>query len=101
MRGESLDEGGGTTTPAQSQGEAAGETQGGYEGGGPEWALPRPLDPCSPPKAEVEGEGATTQGTQGQDGGANEQKYLTPRQQLLRLIKDVKEGWLLWPEIIL
>ena len=51
---------GGTTTPAQSQGEAVGETQGGYEGRGPEWALPRPLDPHSPPKAEVGGEGVTT-----------------------------------------
>ena len=81
---------GGTTTLAQSQSEAAGETQGGYEGGGPEWALPRPSDPCSPPKAEVEGEGATTQGTQGQDGGANEQKYLTPRQQLLEADKRHK-----------
>ena len=81
---------GGTTTPAQSQGEAVGETQGGYEGGGPEWALPWPSDPRSPPKAEVEGEGATTQDTQRQDGGANEQKYLTPRQQLLEADKRRK-----------
>ena len=51
---------GGTTTPARSQGEAVGETQGGYEGGGPEWALPRPSDPRSPPKTEIGGEGATT-----------------------------------------
>ena len=81
---------GGTTTPAPSQGEAVGETQGGYEGGGPEWALPQPSDPRSPPKVEVEGEGATTQGTQRQDGGANEQKYLTPRQQLLEADKRCK-----------
>ena len=51
---------GGTTTPARSQGEAVGETQGGYEGGGPEWALPWSSDPCSPPKTETGGEGATT-----------------------------------------
>ena len=51
---------GGTTTPAPSQGEAVGETQGGYEGRGPEWALPRPSDPRSPPKVETGGEGATT-----------------------------------------
>ena len=81
---------GGTTTPAQSQGEAVGETQGGYKGGGPEWALPRPSEPRSPPKGEVEGEGATTQGTQRQDRGANEQKYLTPRQQLLEADKRRK-----------
>ena len=54
------DQAGGTTTPAQSQGEAVGEAQGGYEGGEPEWALPRPSDPCSPPKAATGGEGATT-----------------------------------------
>ena len=51
---------GGTTTPAPSQGEAVGETQGGYEGRGPEWALPRPSDPRSPPKVETGGEGAIT-----------------------------------------
>ena len=81
---------GGTTTPAPSQGEAVGETQGGYEGRGPEWALPRPSDPCSPPKVETGGEGATTRDIQGQDGGANEQKYLTPRQQLLEADKRRK-----------
>ena len=80
----------GTTTPAQSQGEALGEAQGGYEGREPEWALPRPSDPRSPPKAETGGEGATTQGTQRQDGGVNEQKYLTPRQQLLEADKRRK-----------
>ena len=81
---------GGTTTPAPSQGEAVGETQGGYEGRGPEWALPRPSDPRSPPKVETGGEGATTRDIQGQDGGDNEQKYLTPRQQLLEADKRRK-----------
>ena len=81
---------GGTTTPAPSQGEAVGETQGGYEGRGPEWALPRPSDPRSPPKVETGGEGATTRDIQGQDGGVNEQKYLTPRQQLLEADKRRK-----------
>ena len=81
---------GGTTTPAQSQGKAVGETQGGYEGREPEWALPRPSDPRSPPKTETGGEGATTQGTQRQGGGVNEQKYLTPRQQLLEADKRRK-----------
>ena len=36
---------GGTTTPTPRQGEAVGETQGGYEGRESEWALPRPSDP--------------------------------------------------------
>ena len=81
---------GGTITPPQSQGEAVGETQGGYEGREPEWALPQPLDPRCPPKAETGGEGATTRGTQRQDGGADEQKYLTPRQQLLEADKRRK-----------
>ena len=81
---------GGTTTPAPSQGEAVGETQGGYEGRGPEWALPRPSDPRSRPKVETGGEGATTRDIQGQDRGATEQKYLTPRQQLLEADKRRK-----------
>ena len=89
-RGEEPGQVGGTTTPPRSQGKAVGETQGGYEGGGPEWALPRPSDPCSPPKTETGGEGATTRDIQGQDGGANEQKYLTPRQQLLEADKRCK-----------
>ena len=81
---------GGTTTPAPSQGEAVGETRGGYEGREPEWALPQPLDPRSPPKAETGGEGATTRGTQRQDRGADEQRYPTPRQELLEADKRRK-----------
>ena len=56
------------------------------------WALPRPSDPRSPPKAETGGEGATTRGTQRQGGGADEQKYLTLGNNCWKLIKDVKEG---------
>ena len=52
--------------------------------------MPRPSDPHSPPKVETGGEGATTRDIQGQDGGANEQKYLTPRQQLLEADKRCK-----------
>ena len=81
---------GGTTTPTPRQGEAVGETQGGYEGRESEWALPRPSDPRSPPKAETGGEGATTRGTQRQDRGADEQRYPTPRQQLLEADKKCK-----------
>ena len=81
---------GGTTTPTPRQGEAVGGTQGGYEGRESEWALPRPSDPRSPPKAETGGEGATTRGTQRQDKGADEQRYPTPRQQLLEADKKRK-----------
>ena len=84
------DQTGGTTTPAQSQGGAIGEAQGGHEGREPEWALPRPLDPRGPPKAETGGEEATSRGTQRQDGGSAEQRYLTPRQQLLEADKRRK-----------
>ena len=79
-----------TTTPTPRQGEAVGKTQGGYEGRESEWALPRPSDPRSPPKAETGGEGATTRGTQRQDKGADEQRYPTPRQQLLEADKKRK-----------
>ena len=84
------DRAGGDYNSCQSQGEAVGETQSGYEGGEPEWALPQPSDPRSPPKAETGGEGATTRDIQRQDGGANEQKYLTLRQQLLEADKRHK-----------
>ena len=84
---EEPDQTGGTTTPAQSQGGAVGEAQGDHEGRGPEWALPRPSDPCRPPKVETGGEEATSQGTQRQDRGSIEQRYPTPRQQLLEADK--------------
>ena len=81
---------GGTTTPTLRQGEAVGETQGGYEGRESEWALPRPSDPRSPPKTETGGEGATARDTPRQDRGADEQRYPTPRQQLLEADKKCK-----------
>ena len=81
---------GGTTTLTPKQGEAVGETHGGYERKESEWALPRPSDPQSPPRTETGGEGTTIRGTQRQDNGADEQKYLTPRQQLLEADKRRK-----------
>ena len=88
--GEEPDQTGETTTPVQSQGGVTGEAQSDHEGREPEWALPRPSDPRRPPKVEIGGEGATIRDIQGQDGGANEQKYLTPRQQLLEADKRRK-----------
>ena len=75
------------TTSTQGQGGAVGEARGDHEGREPEWALPRPLDPCRPPKVETGGEEVTSLGTQGQDGGSTEQRYLIPRQQLLEADK--------------
>ena len=40
-----------------------------------------------PPKVETGGEEATSRGTQRQDGGSTEQRYPTPRQQLLEADK--------------
>ena len=88
--GEEPDQTGGTTTPAQSQGGVVGEARGDCEGREPEWALPRPSDPCRPPKVETGGEEVTSQSTQGQDGGSIEQRHPTPRQQLLEADKRRK-----------
>ena len=49
--------------------------------------MPRPSDLRRPPKVETGGEEATPQGTQRQDGGSTEQRYPTPRQQLLEADK--------------
>ena len=87
---EEPDQTGGTTTPAQSQGGAIGEAQGDHEGREPEWALPQPSDPRRPPKVEPGVEEATSRDTQRQEGGSNEQKYPTPRQQLLEADKRRK-----------
>ena len=53
----------------------------------PEWALPRPSDPHRPPKAETGGEEVTSRDTRRQDGSPTEQRYPTPRQQLLEADK--------------
>ena len=84
---EEPDQTGESTTPAQGQGGAVGEARGNHEGREPEWALPRPSDLCRPLKVETGGEEATSQGTQRQDGGSTEQRYPTPRQQLLEADK--------------
>ena len=84
---EEPDQTGESTTPTQGQGGAVGEARGDHGGREPEWALPRPSDPRRPPKVETGGEEATSRGTQRQDGGSTEQRYPTPRQQLLEADK--------------
>ena len=88
---EGPDQMGKTTTPAQGQGGTVGEARGGHEGREPEWALPQPSDPHRPPKAEIGGEGVTSQDTRRQDGSPSEQGYLTPRQQMLEADKKRKK----------
>ena len=84
---EEPDQTGESTTPARGQGGAVGEARGDHEGREPEWALPRPSDLHGPLKVETGGEEATSRGTQRQDGGSTEQRYPTPRQQLLEADK--------------
>ena len=84
---EEPDQTGESTTPAQGQGWTVGGARGDHEGREPEWALPWPSDPRRPPKAETGGEEVTSQDTQRQDGSPTEQRYPTPRQQLLEADK--------------
>ena len=87
---EESDQTGESATSTQGQGGAIGEARGDHEGRGPEWALPRPSDPRKPPKVETGGEETTSRGTQRQDGSSTEQRYPTPRQQLLEADKGRK-----------
>ena len=72
-----------SATPAQSWGETIGEVQGGHERREPEWVLPRPSDRRRPPKAEAGGEEVASRDIRGWDESPSEQRYPTPRQQLL------------------
>ena len=84
------DQTGESTTPARGQGRTVGEVRGDHEERELEWALPRPSDPRRPPKVETGGEETTSRDVQGQDGSLSEQRYLTPRQQLLEADKRRK-----------
>ena len=84
---EELDQTGESTTPAQGQGGTVGEARGDHEGKEPEWALPQPSDPCRPPKVETGREEIASRGTRSQDGSPTEQRYPSPRQQLLEADK--------------
>ena len=84
---EGPDQTGESTTPAQGQGGTVGEAPGDLEGREPEWALPQPSDLCRPPKVETGGEEVTSRDIRRQDGSPSEQRYPTPRQQLLEADK--------------
>ena len=79
-----------STIPTPGQGGTVGEARGDHEGKEPEWALPWPSDPRRPPKVETGGEEITSRDIQRQDGSPTEQRYLTPRQQLLEADKRHK-----------
>ena len=53
---EGPDQMGESTTPAQGQGGTVGEARGDHEGREPEWALPRPSDPCIDLQRQRQGE---------------------------------------------
>ena len=88
--GEEPDQTGESTTPARGQGRTVGGVGGDHEERELEWALPQPSDPHRPPKVETGGEETTSRDIQGQDGSLSEQRYLTPRQQLLEADKRHK-----------
>ena len=84
---EGPDQMGESPTPTQGQGGIAGEARGDHGGGESEWALPRPSDPCRPPRTETGEEEVTPRDTRRQKEGPSEQGYPTPRQQLLEADK--------------
>ena len=87
---EGPDQTGESTTPTQGQGGTVGEARGDHEGRESEWALPQPSDPRRPSKAEIGGEEVISRDNQRQDGNPSEQRYPTPRQQLLEADKRRK-----------
>ena len=84
---ERPDQKGESPTPAQDQGETTEEVQSGHQGGGPEWALPRPSDPHRLPRGGTGKDEVSPWDTQRQDEGPSEQEYLTPNQQLIEANK--------------
>ena len=87
---EGPDQMGESATPAQSRGETVGGVRGGHERRELEWALPRPSDPRRPPKTEAGGEEVASRDIRGRDESPSDQRYPTPRQQLLEADKRRK-----------
>ena len=86
-KGERPDQKGESPTPAQSQGGTIGEARGDHRGGEPEWALPKPSDPCRPPRGGTGKEEVPLRDTQGWGEGPSEQEYPIPDQQLIEADK--------------
>ena len=74
-------------TPVQGQRETTGGVGGDHQGGEPEWALPRPSDPCRPPWGGLGKEEVTLWDTQRRDEDPSEQEYPTPDQRLIEADK--------------
>ena len=77
---EGPDQTGKSPIPVQGQGGTAGEARSNHQGGETKWALPRPSDPCRPPRGGPGKEEATLRDTQRGDEGPSEQEYPTPEQ---------------------
>ena len=78
-------------TPVQGQRETTGGVGGDHQGGEPEWALPRPSDPCRPPRGGLGKEEVTLQDTQRRDENPSEQEYPTPDQRLIEADKKCRK----------
>ena len=86
-KGERPDQKGESPTLAQSQGGTTGEAQGDHQGGEPEWALPKPSDPCRPLRRGTGKEEVPLRDTQGWGEYPSEQEYPIPDQQLIEADK--------------
>ena len=87
---ERPDEQGESPPPTQDQGGTTEEAQGDHQGGGPEWALPEPSDPCRPLRGGA-GEGEIPlRDTQRWNEGPSEWECLTPNQQLIEADKKCR-----------
>ena len=84
---EGLDKKSESSIPTQGQRGTIGGVGGDHQGGGPEWALPRPSDPHRPPRGGPGKEEVALQDTQRRDEGPSEQEYPTPDQRLIETDK--------------
>ena len=84
---ERPDQKGESPTPAPDQGGTTEEAQGDHRGGEPEWALPKPSDPCRPPRGGTGKEEVPLRDTQRRGEGPSEQEYPIPDQQLIEADK--------------
>ena len=84
---EGLDKKSEPPIPTQGQRETTRGVGGDHQGRGPKWTLPRPSDPCRPPRGGPGKEEVTHRDTQRRDEGSSEQEYPTPDQQLIEADK--------------
>ena len=88
---EGLDKKSETPIPMQGQRETTGGAGGDHQGGESEWTLPRPSDPCRPPRGGPGKKEVTLRDTQRRDEGPSEREYPTPDQQLIEADKKCRK----------